>query len=109
MTIDDIRRANAASGFHFFDAAALRFFRSRICRTVYGRPDGRAFFVTSERVPHNYSPRSYTVRVFDSSTGSVGTWSEFQKFSTRACALGAAYRAAYAVAFPGPEEGGRNA
>lgn len=56
MTIEQIKSANAAAGFHFFEPDTLRFFRSRIGSKVYG---GR-FFVTSEEGPSG--GRRYTVR-----------------------------------------------
>lgn len=44
-TMSDVIRANKAIDHHFFDPGTLRWFGSRIGRTLYG---GR-YFVTSER------------------------------------------------------------
>lgn len=65
--ISDIRAITTGAGSHFFDAATMRFFQSRVLEGVYA-PDGhdavegnRFFFVTSERYDDN--PRHYAVRV----------------------------------------------
>jgi len=53
MNINEIKKRNADSGRHFFEAGTMAFFSSRVCSEVYeGR--GGVFFVTSER----YDPRS---------------------------------------------------
>lgn len=44
-TIADIRAANKAAGFHFFDRDTMKFFGTTVYRQVYG---GR-YFVTHER------------------------------------------------------------
>lgn len=65
--ISDIKAIANGAGSHFFDAATMRFFQSRVLDGVYA-PDGhdavegsRFFFVTSERYDDN--PRHYAVRV----------------------------------------------
>lgn len=78
-SIADIRAANAAAGFHFFERETLRFFDSRIERTVYG---GR-FFITSEQFHGSdgkSAPRRYTVRVAHDD-GSVTTMGEFNEMT----------------------------
>lgn len=72
----DIQTHNRVAGGHFFDAATMRFFNSRVLDGVYG---GR-YFVTSER--YGSEPRYYTVRVYDPETGSVDTVGDFQAFAT---------------------------
>jgi hypothetical protein len=68
-SIQDIRAANERAGQHWFSPSTMRFFRSRIGRTVIG---GR-FFVTSEQY-HDGSPRLYTIReaLEDGSVETVG-------------------------------------
>ena len=83
--ISDIKRENRTSGYHFFEANALRFFNSKISSTVY-QGEGGVFFVTSEQfVPTDGSPpypRMFTVRRFMPETGDVRTASTFQEFKT---------------------------
>jgi hypothetical protein len=83
--IDDIRDANRAAGYHFFDADTLAFFKSIIYTPVYGG----YFFVTSERAPHG-GLRRFTVRNA-CSNGSIDTVGEgFQAYATQAGAVKAA-------------------
>jgi len=65
--IDALRSFVMGHGNHFFDAATLRFFSSRISDVLYG---GR-FFVTSERngILGDH-PRTYTVRFVRVNDGS---------------------------------------
>ena len=87
----ELKEANWAAGFHFFDRDSMRFFRSRVIPTVYAGPGG-VFFVTSEQFDEK-STRNFTVRKFDPKTGGVDTLGEFNK-SSRADALRAARNAA---------------
>jgi hypothetical protein len=87
--VDDVRRFNVETGHHFFDADALRFFRSRIGERLYAR----RFFVTSERGPDMV--RAYTVRLVEPD-GSIADVGGFQAYHTH----GAAQRAALAVSDP---------
>lgn len=83
MDIDDIKMANKAAGQFFFEPSTLRFFRSRIGKTVYEGPGG-IYFVTSEQfVPSSGrpAPRLYTVRRFNPETKSVDTVGEFNQMS----------------------------
>ena len=66
-TVAEIKRANRAAGRHFFDAAAMRFFRSRVSGPVIGC----RYFVTSERFSDD-TPRGYTVRSVDDA-GNIDT------------------------------------
>lgn len=72
---NSIRAIADSAGSHFFDAATMRFFNSRLEEGVYpaesnvGKWDARTgnvfYFVTSERFESLYSdpePRHYTVR-----------------------------------------------
>ncbi len=79
-TITAIKRANRARGHHFFDAGTMRFFRSRIGRTVYG---GR-YFVTSEQFDAR-SPRLYTIRCAHPD-GAISDVGGFQAYATNASA-----------------------
>lgn len=78
-TIGEIREFARDHGSHFFDSDTMRFFRSRVLRTVFG---GR-YFVTSEQfVMRAYAgPRRYTVRAV-TSDGNVTTIGEFQAYAT---------------------------
>ena len=77
LTIAAVRRANKLAGQFFFSPDTMRFFSSRIGRTVYG---GR-YFVTSEQGPSEV--RRYTVREA-MENGHVGNapGSDFQAFGT---------------------------
>lgn len=82
--MDDVRRANAQRGHHFFEAGALRFFRSRIGTELYG---GR-YFVTSEQfVPSSGrpEPRRYTIREV-TPDGSIETVGDFQQYGSGSAA-----------------------
>lgn len=61
--IDQIKEAHESRGGYWFTPGAMRFFSSRLGKTVYG---GR-FFISSEQAPRSFdgkpSPRLYTVRV----------------------------------------------
>ena len=77
----DIVRANGySSQHHFFDPGATRFFKSRYPQTGIVK-DNKAYFVTSEQFDYN-SPRLYTIRVCDMTTGIVDSVSEFQQYQT---------------------------
>lgn len=94
-TIDEIKQANRAIGHHWFEPAAMRFFRSRVSATVYPTPNG-AFFVSSERGSHQ-TARRYSVRFCDA-RGRIETVDEFQAYATARDAHAACERFAYAVA-----------
>jgi uncharacterized protein (DUF1330 family) len=60
---------------HFFDRKTLRFFDSRIERSVYQGPGG-VYFLTSEQFhgSEGYTrPRKWTVRHFNTETGAINT------------------------------------
>lgn len=77
-TIDDIERANDRAGYHWFEPATKRFFRSRVCAEVYQGPGG-IFFVTSEKGPH--SGRAFTIREFKPETADIDTFGPFNTLS----------------------------
>jgi hypothetical protein len=70
MTLDDIKRINAAKGLFFFSPDSMRFFRSRIAPKVFEGPGG-VYFVTSEQFEFRGArhARRYTVTRFDPETG----------------------------------------
>lgn len=78
FSMAEVIRRNREAGFHFFDPASKRFFRSIIGRRIYQGPGG-VFFLTSEQfVGSTYTaPRCYSVRRFDAATGDVRTVGEF--------------------------------
>lgn len=88
---DDIRKRNAAAGFKWFEPDTMRFFSSRVQSTFYGAPDGRAYFVSSERPPGG--KRAYSVRVANLD-GSIETVGEFCGYETGRAAHAAAKQAA---------------
>ena len=77
----DVKSINEKKGFYFFSKDSMKFFNSRIGSTLYGDK----FFVTSEK--YSTEPRKYTIRVFDETTGNIGTVSEFQEFRTMSAAV----------------------
>lgn len=81
-TLAAIRQANRDADGHWFDRDTLRFFRSKILRTVYQGPGG-VYFVSSEQFD-DASPRRYTVRQFDPADGSVTTFGEFNELGRAA-------------------------
>ena len=97
LEIDDIERANADAGGHWFDAGSMRFFSSRIGQNVYQGPGGY-FFTTSEQNRGMLSgyvyPRLYSVRQFHLETGDVDTVGTFQGYATAAAARRAAEKLA---------------
>lgn len=93
-TIEQIKRANANAGQHFFCASALRFFKSRVNDQVFSGPGG-VFFVTSERYDWD-SPRLYTVRQA-MPNGHIETPDEFQQYGNMRAAKRAALKASQTV------------
>jgi len=76
-TIAEVRAANKAAGQYFFERATMRFFRSIVESGLYA---GR-YFVTSERGPHDDSPRRYSVREAEPD-GGIETCGDFQEYLT---------------------------
>ena len=72
----EVRRRAAAAGSHWFEPATLRFFRSRVGRTLFG---GR-YFVSSEQFSPT-SERRYTVREV-TPDGHVRTIGKFMGYGT---------------------------
>jgi hypothetical protein len=75
MNILDIKRANAAKGFHFFDKNSMAFFNSKIEGRIF-EGSGGVFFVTSEAQDMSHA-RMFTVRNFNSESGEVKTVGKF--------------------------------
>lgn len=85
-TTDQIRRHSQGKT-HFFDKDSMRFFNSRIGQNAYSTNNPFiTLFVTSEKYENRYSgtseARYYTIRSYDSRTGSVDTVGEFQAYSS---------------------------
>jgi len=94
-TIRQVRARNRDAGGSFFDADAMRFFRSRVHQTVYG---GR-FFVTSEQYAEldgTTHDRRYSVRQIDDA-GQIWTVGNFQQYATARAAHAAARSLAVGV------------
>lgn len=85
-TVDDVRQLAADVGYHWFSPETMRFFNSRIGRTVYGGQ----YFVSSERYDDS-APRLYTIRkvTYDDGQMSIDTVGEFQQYDTRVDAVAA--------------------
>lgn len=84
-TIAQIKRANAAAGFNFFDAGAMSFFSSTIHPRVYQGPAG-VFLITSEQFVGSdgvAAERKYTLRKFYPETGRVWTYGAFNDLTLR--------------------------
>jgi hypothetical protein len=77
-SLDDIKLANERVGY-FFSPDTMRFFSSRISRTVYPNAYG-TYFVTSERNSED-DDRRYTVR-HATPDGFIFTVGEFQQYGT---------------------------
>lgn len=77
-TMAEIRACNKEKGHHWFDRSTMRFFGSRIGRSVYQGPGG-VYFVTSEGSGDWGVPRRFTIRKFDPSDCSVETVGDFHK------------------------------
>lgn len=92
----DAENANIEAGQHFFDAATMRFFSSRISESFYLRHlQRRSYFVTSEQYKSFDGPhgrRLYTVRAIVWDTGHVLDVSGFQAFASNGAAQRAAKR-----------------
>lgn len=95
--LSQIKSANRAAGFYFFEPDTMRFFKSRALDQVFDGPRG-VFFVTSERDGDN--ARRYTVRCFNRESGDVKTHGEFQGFKSRTGAISAARRASEGCGSP---------
>lgn len=79
-TIDEIKAANAADGQTWFAPAEMRFFRTRLSRTVYA---GRYFITSEQTYSHTYGPsaRCYSIREAHPD-GSITTVGEFGEYDT---------------------------
>lgn len=87
----DIKKRNKAIGHRWFEPDTMRFFSSRVHESIYSAPDGRAYFVSSERPPSGR--RAYSVRRAELD-GSVSTVGEFCGYATGRAAHAAAARLA---------------
>lgn len=85
--LDDIKRANANIGHHWFDPGANRFFHTRVSPTIYHVGD-RSLFISSECREPGETPRRYSIREA-LADGSVHTVGEFMAYATRARAIAA--------------------
>jgi len=89
MSMADVRRLNREKGQYFFSRDTMKFFNSKVESDLIGDK----YFVTSEQFSGDPAlgvpagDRLFSVREFDSKTGRVKTYGDFQKFKTRAEAL----------------------
>jgi hypothetical protein len=70
--INDLKTVSHATGGHFFDTGAMRFFDSRVGGFILRNDDTSGYFVTSERYDYK-SPRLYTVRRYSLVTREDGS------------------------------------
>lgn len=85
MNINELIEIHGRKGFHFFSKNSKRFFNSRIGKKVLVKDDF-AYFITSEKFDFN-SPRLYTARKMNLTTGEINTIGQFQEFKTHAQAV----------------------
>ena len=78
MTIEDIKQNHRG---HFFDAATVKCFHSRVLPEVYSGPGG-IFFVTSEQYPGE--ARHFKVRQYWPDSGGITTHQGYSKGIVRA-------------------------
>ena len=89
-TMAEIRAANRAAGYYFFERDTMRFFDSRI--ETRGNAIGGRFFITSEQFHGSnnfHGPRLFTVREAKPS-GDIDTVGKFQAYTTIEAARAAA-------------------
>ena len=79
-SLDDIKSANRARGFHWFDKETIAFFS-----TVFGTYVGYGVFITSEKPRWAEGLRRYSVRVAGDD-GQVHTFGGFQGYRSRSIA-----------------------
>ena len=92
-TIAEAKEANANAGYRWFEASSMRFFSSRLPKSVLPVDNG-ALFVSSEKCDmpyHPSEPRRYTIR-FIHDSGKLETVGEFQQYATRGGANNRAHR-----------------
>ncbi len=87
-TLSAIRSCNRERGHHWFDRKTMKFFNSRIERSVYQGPGG-IFLVSSERFGET-APREFAVRKFNPRDCSVDTVRSVERTTSRASAIDAA-------------------
>mgnify|MGYP003139745188 CR=1 FL=1 len=78
-SLDEIKEANRAGGFHFFSPDTMRFFRSFIREDWVTPIDGGALFISSESGPDG---RRYSLNRCLSVDGRVETIGKFQQFGS---------------------------
>lgn len=79
-SVDDIER-DCKEKSHWFDESSMRFFKSKVYPQV--RQVGNlVYFISSEKGPSDGSKRLYTIRVYDSETKDIKSYSEFQEYKT---------------------------
>src|ERR1051325_8940143 len=86
-TIGQIKRANREAGHHWFSPDSMRFFDSKVGRSVI---KGR-FFISSERAGDDH-PRLYTIRMARND-GSIEDVGEFQGYRSESAAKAALSKA----------------
>ena len=91
-SIQDLERHyERKTGGHWFKPETMRFFRSRLSGELF-YSGSLVFFVSSEQGPDGI--RAWSVRCYNTETGSIDTAGDFQQHSTLARAKRAARNAA---------------
>ena len=76
MELYDFQLLNRQKGFHFFERATMRFFKSRVSNW----DEQTGLFITSEKGPSNVC--KYTIRQANFKSGAVDTLGNFQAYNT---------------------------
>lgn len=78
-TISEVRAANKAAGYHWFDRSSMRFFNTVIESKLYA---GK-YFITSDRMRVE-DPKRYSIRAVreDGGVDTVGSFQDFCKYLT---------------------------
>lgn len=72
-SIEDIASENHRAGFHWFSPDTMRFFGTRLNRSLLFKGPGGIFFVTSDFNGFDRRGRGYTVRQFKLDDATIGT------------------------------------
>ena len=81
-SIDDVKRLHTK---YFFSKDSMRFFNSRLVNEVYPSNHGKVYFITSEKYDYK-SPRLFTLRAIEVTTGNIDIIGEFQAYTSKSTA-----------------------
>ena len=84
LTIEEMKKRNAAQGQFWFTKGAMEFFNTKI----ESEPSEKGCFITSEYM-EDPSKKRYTIRFFDQEKNTVETIGDFREYETLKDAKGA--------------------